>query len=73
MSDRISYPGVEHGDTVRLTGVSWPPYLRGRELPVDDESHHRPVVTTTEGGERVLWYLFPEQDTYDFSVTKVAS
>ena len=73
MSDRISYPGIEHGDTVRLTGASWPRYLRGRELPVDDESHHRPVVTTLEGGERVLWYLFPEQDTYDFSVTKVAS
>lgn len=70
MSGRISYPGIEHGDRVRLTGKHWPGKLRDRVFTVDDETYHRPVIIEPDG-RNFPWYLMDEPNAA-FTVTKVA-
>lgn len=72
MSARTSYPGIGHGDRVKLTGESWVGFDRSRAFEVDDETFHRPVVYADNGtGHTIEWYLFPQNESSDFSVTKV--
>ncbi|QDH48110.1 hypothetical protein SEA_PAVLO_104 [Microbacterium phage Pavlo] len=75
MSARIAYPGIKHGDRVKLTGSSWG---EGRfdtsvEYVVDDETFHRPAIyADITPGNPVEWYIMePIRDYGDWSVTKV--
>lgn len=75
MSARIPFPGIGHGDKVRLTGQSWVDgAFNTREVhEVDDESFHRPVIYAgSPGGGVTYWYIMdPILDYGDWSVTKV--
>lgn len=71
MSARLPFPGIQHGDKVRLTGVSWPQVLAGKVFTVDDESHHRPVIVEESMGHDFLWYIMKDSGA-DFSAVKVA-
>ena len=72
MSARIQYPGIEHGDRVRLTGEDWRSFDQAREYEVDDETFHRPVIYADGGHSRLVeWYIMPKNERADWSVTKV--
>lgn len=66
---RIPYPGLKHGDTVRLTGRSWREagFHPGEVHEVDDETFHRPVIW--DKGKH--WFIMEKSAHWDFSVTKV--
>lgn len=73
MSARIPYPGIGHGDRVRLTGAAWPKGLAGKEFVVDDQSYHRPVIMEEVLGRGDFpWYIMEAAVGEGFSVTKVA-